>query len=145
MRHRENPAVRVVLMPRDTNSHGTIFGGVILSYLDIAGAIVARRYANHAYVTVAMDRVEFHEPVFVGDIVSVYGEVTRTGRTSVAVHLEVEAERALSPGVVVKVTEADVVYVAVNTKREPVPLVPQPPSPSPPAAPSYPPASPPKS
>ena len=124
MSEARDPAVRVLLLPRDTNGEGTIFGGVILSHIDIAGAIAARRHANHAFVTVAMDKVEFHEPVFVGDVVSVYGRVTRCGRTSITVHVEVEAERAAEPGEPVKVTEAEVVYVAIDGRRRPIVITP---------------------
>ncbi len=117
---RPDPAIRVTLMPRDTNVHGTIFGGVILSYIDLAGAIGARPYAPHRLVTVAMKEVEFHQPVFVGDIVSLYTEVTRVGNTSIGVHVVVEAERFKSPGERVRVTEADVVYVSVDDQGQKV-------------------------
>jgi acyl-CoA thioesterase YciA len=116
------PSVRVSMMPRDTNAQGTIFGGVLLSYLDLAGAIATRSLCNRV-VTVKMTEVVFHEPVFVGDVVSFYATVTRIGRTSITVHVDVEAERWLSPGAGVKVTEADVVYVNVDEKRRPTPIV----------------------
>ncbi len=108
------PAIRVTLMPRDTNVHGTIFGGVILSYIDLAGAVGARPYTPCRVVTVAMKEVEFHQPVYVGDIVSFYTEITRLGATSISVHVDVEAERFDPPGARVRVTEADVIYVAVD-------------------------------
>jgi acyl-CoA thioesterase YciA len=111
----------VVLLPRDTNAHGTIFGGVILSHLDIAGAIEARKNTRHRVVTVAMHEVEFLAPVFVGDVVSFYSRTERTGRTSVTVRVEVEAERA-DHGGYVKVTEAEIVYVAISKEGKPVPL-----------------------
>ena len=76
------PAIRVMMMPRDTNAHGTIFGGVILSYLDQAGAIEARRHCGDRVVTVAMNSVEFKQPVFVGDVLSFYAETVQIGRTS---------------------------------------------------------------
>jgi acyl-CoA thioesterase YciA len=120
-----SPEIRVILMPRDTNVHGTIFGGVILSYLDLAAAAAARRLAHHNFVTVAMNGVEFLAPVFVGDVVSFYSEVTRVGRTSVTSHVWVEAERHANPGEIVRVTEADVVYVAVDEERQPIPIVPR--------------------
>ena len=87
------PAIKVLLLPKDTNAYGTIFGGVILSHIDLASAVEARRSAAHRYVTKAMHEVEFHEPVFVGDIVSFYTETVRVGRTSVTVRVSVEAER----------------------------------------------------
>ncbi len=111
------------MLPRDTNSQGTIFGGVLLSYLDLAGAIATRAVCTRV-VTVKMTEVVFHQPVFVGDIVSFFAAVTRVGRTSVTVHVDVEAERWLSPGAAVKVTEADIVYVNVDGNRRPTPIVP---------------------
>src|ERR687897_3898408 len=87
------PAIRVLLLPKDTNAYGTIFGGVILSNIDLASAIEARKVAAHRFVTKAMREVEFHEPVFLGDIVSFYTETVRVGRTSVTVRVSVEAER----------------------------------------------------
>jgi len=116
------PAIRVMMMPRDTNGHGTIFGGVILSYIDQAGAIGARAYAPHKYVTVAMDGVVFKKPVFVGDVLSFYAEVTRTGRSSVTMHVEVAAERFTDPADVVSVTEAALTYVAIDDNRSSIPL-----------------------
>ena len=121
MLDRSNPTLRVVLLPRDTNAHGTIFGGVILSHLDIAGAIEARKNTPHRVVTVAMHEVEFHAPVFVGDVVSFYSRTERRGRTSVTVKVEVEAERADGSGCA-KVTEAEIVYVAVGKDGRPAPL-----------------------
>ena len=92
-----DPAIRVLLLPKDTNAYGTIFGGVILSHIDLASAVEARKSAPHRYVTKAMRAVEFHEPVFVGDIVSFYTETVRVGRTSVTVRVSVEAERWGAP------------------------------------------------
>ena len=86
-------ALRVVTMPKDTNQYGTIFGGVILSYIDQAGFVQARTHGNHRWVTVAMDRIEFKQPVHLGDVVNFYARTVRTGRTSVTVEVEVEAER----------------------------------------------------
>src|SRR5687768_4606605 len=88
-----NPAIRVLLLPKDTNAYGTIFGGVILSNIDLASAIEARKVAAHRYVTKAMREVEFLEPVFLGDIVSFYTDTLRIGRTSITVRVTVEAER----------------------------------------------------
>ncbi len=116
-----NAAIRVTMMPRDTNAHGTIFGGVILSYIDIAGGIEAIRHTGHErFVTVAMKEVVFHEPVFVGDLVSFYAQTTKVGNTSITVKVVVEAERFGSHGQIVRVTEAEVVYVAINQYREKV-------------------------
>ena len=110
-----NPAIRITMLPRDTNSQGTIFGGVILSYIDMAGAIEAhRRTGMDRFVTVAMREVIFHQPVFVGDLVSFYSETVRIGATSITTRVVVEAERYGSPGEKARVTEAEVVYVAVD-------------------------------
>jgi acyl-CoA thioesterase YciA len=130
-----DPAIRVLLLPKDTNAYGTIFGGVILSHIDLASAIEARRAGPHRFVTKAMREVEFHEPVFVGDIVSFFTETVRIGRTSVTVRVLVEAERwgapssaaraADTPVERIKVTEAEVVFVAVNAEGRPVPIRPE--------------------
>ena len=119
----DQPAIRVTLMPKDTNAYGTIFGGIILSYIDQAGAIEAHRYSNGRLVTVAMREVEFHAPVFVGDLVSFYTETIAVGTTSLTVRVTVEAARALGRGHV-KVTEAEVVYVQVDADGEPTPIEP---------------------
>ncbi len=119
------PAIRVVMMPRDTNALGTIFGGIILSYIDQAGAVEAHGRVPGRLVTVAMREVEFHQPVFVGDLVSFYASVLRTGRTSIAVKVVVEADRRLRKGGKVTVTEAEVVYVHVDDDGRPLPLDPQ--------------------
>ena len=120
--HFADPAIRVVLMPKDTNAHGTIFGGVILSYIDIAAAIEARKHTLKKIVTKAMHEVVFVAPVFVGDIVSFYTELVRIGRTSITVKVMVEADRANHPGECARVTEAEVVYVAVDENRRPIPV-----------------------
>jgi len=116
------PAIRVLMIPRDTNAHGTIFGGVILSYIDQAGAIEARRQGSRLMVTVSMDKIVFHEPVFVGDLVSFWTETTRIGTSSITVKVVVEAIRGNDPNAKVLVTEAQVVYVKVGTDRKPAPL-----------------------
>ena len=119
----DEPAIRVLMMPRDTNAHGTIFGGVILSYIDQAGAIEARRQGLQFMVTVSMDRVVFHEPVHVGDLVSFWTETLRIGTTSITTKVTVEAIRSSSqPGKRVTVTEAQVVYVNVGEDRKPKPI-----------------------
>jgi len=116
--HRD-PAIRITLLPRDTNSAGTIFGGVILAYIDMAGAIEAhRRTRMKRFVTVAMREVIFHKPVFVGDLVSFYAETVRIGTTSITVRVIVEAERVGTSTEEVRVTEAEVIYVAVDENRE---------------------------
>jgi acyl-CoA thioesterase YciA len=115
MNQYHDPAIRIALLPRDTNSQGTIFGGVILSYIDMAGAIEAHRHTGmDRFVTVAMREVIFHQPVFVGDLVSFYAETLRVGNTSITVRVVVEAERYGGPKERVRVTEAEVVYVAVD-------------------------------
>jgi acyl-CoA thioesterase YciA len=117
------PAIKVLLLPKDTNAYGTIFGGVILSHIDLASAVEARKAGQHRYVTKAMREVEFHEPVFLGDIVSLFTETVRLGRTSVTVKVTVEAERWSSgTGERVKVTEAEVVLVAVDDQGRPIPI-----------------------
>ena len=114
------PAIRVLMMPRDTNAHGTIFGGVILSYIDQAGAIEARRQGLQFMVTVSMDKVVFHEPVFVGDLVSFWTETLRIGNTSITTKVVVEVIRN---GIERKtVTEAQVVYVNLGEDRKPKPI-----------------------
>ena len=123
-------AIQVVMMPRDTNPLHTIFGGVILSYLDQAGAIGGRREVIRAggpppvLVTVALNKVEFHHPVLVGDVVRFLARMVRMGRTSITMHVSVEAERGSQ---VLRVTEAEVVYVGIDPttpERRPVPLLP---------------------
>jgi acyl-CoA thioesterase YciA len=121
-------AIQVIMMPRDTNPLGSIFGGVILSHIDQAGAIGARREVNLAggglpfLVTVALNRVEFHKPVLVGDVVRFLTRAVRIGRTSITMHVSVEAERGKE---VLQVTEAEVVYVGIDPDtRAPRPLLP---------------------
>lgn len=115
------PAIRVMLLPRDTNEAGTIFGGVILSHLDLAAAVECRKHGVRRYVTAAMKEVEFVAPVYVGDLVSFYARTVKVGTTSITVHVDVEAERRVD-GRKVKVTEAEVVYVAVDENGKPTPV-----------------------
>ena len=117
------PAIRVIMMPRDTNAFGTIFGGIILSYIDQAGAVEARRTSTQPFVTVAMREVEFHAPVFVGDLVTFYTEMVRLGRTSITVKVTVEACGRQGGRDTRLVTEAEVIYVAVDENRNPVGVV----------------------
>ena len=116
------PAIRVIMMPKDTNALGTIFGGIILSYIDQAGAVEAHRRVRNRVVTVAMREVEFHHPVFVGNLVSFYADTIRVGRTSITVKVTVEAERRTAVKKVVKVTEAEVIYVQVDENNRPIPI-----------------------
>ena len=103
------------MMPRDTNAHGTVFGGIILSYIDVAGGVESIRHTRHnRFVTVAMKEVIFHEPVYIGDLVSFYARTVKVGNTSITIHVDVEAERFGTPGVIVKVTEAEVTFVAID-------------------------------
>lgn len=112
-------AIRVTMLPKDTNGMGTIFGGVILSHIDLAGVIEARKNARTLFVTKAMNEVIFVAPVFVGEIVSFYTSTVRCGTTSVTVCVEVEVERR-ETGALVQVTTANVTYVAVDEDRRPV-------------------------
>src|SRR5947209_20269770 len=102
VQHRD-AAIRLTMMPRDTNAHGTVFGGVILSYIDVAGGVESIRHTRHnRFVTVAMKEVIFHEPVFIGDLVSFYAKTVKVGNTSITVHVDVVAEGFGTPCVVVK-------------------------------------------
>jgi acyl-CoA thioesterase YciA len=123
------PAIKVLLLPKDTNAYGTIFGGVILANIDLASAVEARKTAPCRYLTKALREVEFHEPVFVGDVVNFYTETVRVGRTSITVRVSVVAERwgvgdrsHPGRGEQVMVTEAEVVLVAVDDRGRPTPI-----------------------
>ena len=117
------PAIKVILLPRDTNGNGSIFGGVILSHLDLAAAVEARKSApQRNFVTRVINQVEFKQPVFVGDLLSFYTSTTKIGNTSVTVKVEIEAQRFKDPSQKVAVTEAEVVYVAVDAQGRPVPV-----------------------
>lgn len=113
------PILRVLAMPTDTNFAGDIFGGWIMSQVDIAASIVAFRRAKGRVVTVAVNSFEFHQPVFVGDLVSCYAEVVRIGRTSLTVEVEVYAERNRQIEECIKVTQATLTFVAVDDQRKP--------------------------
>ena len=119
--HDRRLALRVVTLPKDTNQYGTIFGGVILSYIDQAGFVEARRHGVHRWVTVAVDRVEFKKPVHLGDVVCFYAQTVRRGTSSVTVRVEVEAERYLT-GKTVPVTEATLTLVSVDAAGHPIPF-----------------------
>ncbi len=113
-------SLRVVTLPRDTNHYGTIFGGVILSYIDQAGFVEARRHGQHRWVTAAIDRVDFKAPVHLGDVVSFYTRPLRMGTKSVTVEIEVEAER-YNEGTTVCVTSATLTMVSVDSTGKPIP------------------------
>ena len=116
------PAIRRVMMPRDTNALGTIFGGVILAEIDLAAAVEAQRHWPYRVVTVAMDGIEFHQPVQVGDVVSFYTSTDRRGRSSIRVKVEVWAQRRFGSRESVQVTTAFVTMVAVDDELKPVPI-----------------------
>jgi len=115
------PAVRLVMLPKYTNPDGDIFGGIILSLIDEAAAVEAQRQGHHRYVTVAMDSIQFHSPVRVGDIVSLWCRTLKIGRTSLQIHVEVMANPRFSDDHN-KVTEATVSMVAIDENRNPVPI-----------------------
>ena len=125
------PAIRIMMFPKDTNPMGIIFGGVLLSHMDVAGAIVAREHAMHCnaerakaenikFVTVAMDAVEFCEPVYVGDVLSFAGEVIKKGSSSVTIKITVTAERFADMTQNVLVTQSEATYVGIGEDRKPV-------------------------
>ena len=116
------PSIRVVMMPKDTNAHGTIFGGVILSYIDQAAAVEAKRHGASFVVTVAMREVVFHEPVYVGDLVSFYTRLVKIGNTSITIGVDVFAQRGDPTQRSVKVTGAEVTFVNLDENRRPVPI-----------------------
>jgi len=120
------PAIRITMLPKDTNAFGTIFGGVILSYIDLAGSIEVRRHYSQRFVTKAMREVAFVAPVHLGDLVTFFARIVRVGRTSVTVDIEVEAERLGAQGnrQTVSVTQAQVVYVAIDTEGRSTPVTP---------------------
>ena len=113
------PVLRVVPMPADSNYAGDIFGGWIMSQVDIAGAIPALRLARGRVATVAVNSFVFKKPVFVGDLVSFYAHIVKVGRTSITVDVEVYAQRRSLSDACVKVTEATLTYVAVDEERRP--------------------------
>jgi acyl-CoA thioesterase YciA len=119
------PALRVMPMPADLNPEGQVFGGWIMSMVDVAGAIPAKRRARSRVATIAVNAFTFRQPVSVGDLVSFYAEVVKVGRTSVTVDVEVYAERNPEHPVVVKVTEATLTYVALDEAGEKRALPPQ--------------------
>ena len=118
----QEPALKIIAMPKDTNAAGDMFGGWLVSMIDLAGWVGARKTACKRFTTVAMDGIRFHNPVFVGDCVECYTEVEKIGNTSVTVKVEVFVERD-SNGEKVKVTEGRCVYVAIDENRRPTPVI----------------------
>ena len=116
------PVLRVVPMPADANSTGDIFGGWIMSQVDIAGALPAIRLAKGRVATIAVNSFMFKQPVLIGDLVSFYAKVVKVGRTSITVDVEVWVQRGIPEEVTVKVTEATLTYVAVDKDRKPRPV-----------------------
>jgi acyl-CoA thioesterase YciA len=114
-----DPVLRVVPMPADVNWHGDIFGGWIMSQVDLAGGVVAARRARGRVATVAVNAFTFKQPVLVGDVVTFFAQIVRTGRTSITVDVEVYAQRRPDRELTVKVTEATLTYVAVGSDRRP--------------------------
>jgi acyl-CoA thioesterase YciA len=113
------PVIRIIPMPADTNAHGTIFGGWVMAQVDLAGSVPATVRAQGPVVTVSVNSFQFKEPVLVGDLVSFYAEVVRVGRTSITVDVEVFSQRQRYGTEVVKVTQAQLTYVAVDAARRP--------------------------
>jgi acyl-CoA thioesterase YciA len=121
----KEPTLRVVPMPADANQHGDIFGGWVMSQVDIAGGVAAARRARGRVATVAVNSFTFKQPVLIGDLVSFYSTIRRVGRTSVTVDVEVYAQRNPRDLICVKVTEASLTYVATDTDRRPRELPPE--------------------
>lgn len=113
------PVIRIIPMPADTNAHGTIFGGWVMAQVDLAGSVPATVRSRGKVVTVSVNSFQFKQPVLVGDLVSFYAEVVRVGHTSITVDVEVFAQRQRFGTEVVKVTEAQLTYVAVDDQRKP--------------------------
>jgi len=118
---RGEPVIRTAPMPSDMNGNGDIFGGWVLSQMDIAGGIMAARRSQGRVATVAVDSMTFKQPIKVGDVVSIYAQVTRVGRTSIAVHMETIVARRLDPEEI-KVTEGTFIYVAIDANGRPRPI-----------------------
>ena len=118
------PVLRVIPMPRDANVHGDVFGGWIMAQVDIAGSVPAMRRAGGRVATVAVNAFVFKQPVFVGDLLSFYADITQVGRTSITISVEVYAERQRLKAEPVKVTEATLTYVATDEQRRSRPLPP---------------------
>jgi len=119
MSHRD-PSIRVVLQPKDTNSQGSIFGGIILSYIDLAGAVECAKTTRQKVVTVAVKEVQFKAPVYTGEVVSFYSTTTRVGTSSISVHVDVEVLRGHET---IAVTEADLTFVCVDADGKPTAII----------------------
>jgi acyl-CoA thioesterase YciA len=115
----KDPVLRVVPMPADANQHGDIFGGWIMSQVDIAGGVLAARRARGRVATIAVNSFQFKQPVFIGDVLSFYADIVRVGNTSITVYVEVYAQRNPTDIETVKVTEATLTYVATGSDRRP--------------------------
>ena len=121
------PVIRIIPMPKDTNPNGDIFGGWIMSHVDLAGSVVAAARIRGRMATVAVNQFTFKHPVYVGDLVSMYGSVERVGNTSLTVYVEVFVQRSTTgpfSGEVVRVTDASVTYVALDENGRPTPIPP---------------------
>ena len=118
----KEPVLRVVPMPADANQHGDIFGGWIMSQVDIAGGVLAARRARGRVATIAVNSFQFKQPVFIGDVLSFYADIVRVGNTSITVYVEVYAQRNPTDIETVKVTEATLTYVATGPDRRPRPV-----------------------
>ena len=121
----ESPEIRIMAMPTDTNASGDIFGGWLMSQVDIAGSIKAFRHANGRIVTVAVNEFRFIKPVYVADLVSLYTRVIKVGNTSIRIHVTAYAERNRSKKECHKVAEAEITYVAIDENRQPRTIKPQ--------------------
>lgn len=119
------PTLRVVPMPGDVNQNGDVFGGWVMSQVDVAGAVVARRRAKGRVATVSVNSFQFKQPVSVGDVLSLYAEIVKVGTTSLTIRVEVFAERRPEALFVVKVTEAELTYVAIDASGQKRALPPQ--------------------
>ena len=116
--------LKVIPMPADCNANGDIFGGWVMAQVDLAGSVIPARHAQGRMATVAVNQFVFKQPVRIGDILSFYSRLTRIGRTSITVHVEVYAERFRAQGRYIKVTEASLTYVAIDDNGQPRPVPP---------------------
>lgn len=117
--HDKQPAIRVFAMPADTNSRGDIFGGWLMSQVDLAGSVAAFKKAGGRVVTVAVNNFQFIKPVFVGDLVSIFSEVVRVGNSSIQVSIQAFSERVIKDNEIIHVADATLTYVAIDNDRRP--------------------------